>query len=474
MTIHGGLESAIVTGLAELQAALGSKVSLNDTVRQHHAGDESFHIRVLPDAVVYAESTADVVVALRICNEHKVPVVPWGVGTSLEGNSTPIHGGISLDLSNMDKVLRVSVEDLDCTIQPGVRRKQLNEFLAPHGLFFPVDPGADASLGGMASTGASGTTTVKYGAMKQLVLGLKVVTPSGEIVTTSRRARKTSAGYDLTHLFVGAEGTLGVICELTLRLFGIPETIAAATIEFPSVRLAIDGVIEIIQIGIGVARIELLDSDAVMAVNKYSQTTLPERTLLLLEFHGSPETVAIDIAATREVLERHHGENFQQTSDEGERRKLWQARHDTALACRALKRNGRLFATDVCVPISRLADCIEQTQADLVKSKLFGPVIGHVGDGNFHVALTADPSDHDELEVMEAFHARLVARALAMEGTCTGEHGIGIGKMEYLVDELGGNTVAVMGAIKRALDPNGIMNPGKIIAERFINSIASG
>lgn len=474
MTLHGVLGSSIMTGLAELQRALGSKVSLNDTIREHHSSDESFHLPVLPDAVVFAESTADVVTALQICNAHQMPVVPWGVGTSLEGNCTPIHGGVSLDLSRMDKVLRVSAEDLDCTIQPGVRRKQLNEALASYGLFFPVDPGADASLGGMASTGASGTTTVKYGAMKQLVLGLKVVTPSGEIVTTSRRARKTSAGYDLTHLFVGAEGTLGVICELTLRLFGIPETIAAATMQFPSVRTAVDAVIEIIQFGIGVARIELLDSDAVMAVNKYSQTNLPERTLLLLEFHGSPDTVAIDMAATREVLERHGGESFRQTSDEGERRTLWQARHDTALACRALKRNGRLFATDVCVPISRLADCIEQTQADLVASHLFGPVIGHVGDGNFHVALTADPSDLDELKVMEAFHARLVTRALSMEGTCTGEHGIGIGKMEYLVDELGESSVSVMATIKRALDPHGIMNPGKIIADRFLDSVSAG
>ncbi|MEK7295768.1 MAG: FAD-linked oxidase C-terminal domain-containing protein [Actinomycetota bacterium] len=465
MISHGAPELSIVTGIAELQGALGSKVSLNDTVREHHSADESFHSPVLPDAVVFAESTADVVITMRICNEHRVPVVPWGVGTSLEGNSTPIHGGVSLDLSRMDKVLRVSAEDLDCTVQPGIRRKQLNEALASYGLFFPVDPGADASLGGMASTGASGTTTVKYGAMKQLVLGLKVVTSSGEVIVTSRRARKTSAGYDLTHLFVGSEGTLGVITELTLRLFGIPETIAAATMQFPSVRTAVDAVIEIIQFGIGVARIELLDRDAVMAVNGYSQTTLPEKALLLLEFHGSPETVAIDMAATREVLERHNGENFYQTSDEGERRKLWQARHDTALACRALKTNGRLFATDVCVPISRLADCIEQTQADLIESNLFGPIIGHVGDGNFHVALTADPSDHAELEAMGAFHSRLVARALAMEGTCTGEHGIGIGKMGYLVDELGENSVSVMAAIKRALDPHGILNPGKVIAD---------
>lgn len=465
---------AVLGAISELQQILGAKVSVNDTVLEHHSHDESFHTPVRPDAVVFAASTEDVATVLKICNAHRAPVVPWGVGTSLEGNSTPIHGGVSLDLSRMDKVLRVSAEDLDCTIQPGVRRKQLNEALASHGLFFPVDPGADASLGGMASTGASGTTTVKYGAMKQLVLSLTVVTPSGEIITTSRRARKTSAGYDLTHLFIGAEGTLGVITELTVRLFGIPEIIAAATMQFSSVRHAVDAVIEVIQFGIGVARIELLDSDAVMAVNKYSQVNLPEKELLLLEFHGSPESVALDVSAVREVLERHGGENFEQTTDEGERRRLWQARHDTALACKALKRNGRIFATDVCVPISRLADCIEQTQADLAASEIFGPVIGHVGDGNFHVVLSVDPDDHAEVAALEAFHTRLVDRALSMEGTCTGEHGIGIGKMSYLVDELGESSVSVMATIKRALDPNGIMNPGKIIADKFFDSVLAG
>ena len=397
------------------------------------------------------------------------PVVAWGAGTSLEGNSTPIRGGVSLDLSQMDKILRVSGEDLDCTIQPGVRRKQLNEYLSKHGLFFPVDPGADATLGGMASTGASGTTTVKYGAMKQLVMGMTVVTANGDVIKTSRRARKTSAGYDLTHLFVGSEGTLGVITELTLRVFGIPEVIAAATIQFDSVRNAVDGVIETIQLGIDVARIELVDRDAVVAVNRYSGTTLPNKDLLLLEFHGSAESTAIDIAAAREVLERHGGQGFLQTTDEAERRKLWQARHDAGLACRSHQPNGHIFATDVCVPISKLSECIEQTQQDLVASKIYGPIVGHVGDGNFHVLLTADPNDHAAIEKLEDFHTRLVERSLSLEGTCTGEHGIGVGKIKYLVSELGREAVDVMATIKNALDPNGIMNPGKIIADRVLH-----
>ena len=449
----------------ELRAALGEKVSVNETIREHHSKDESFHTPTLPEAVVFATSTQDVATTLRICNANLTPVVAWGAGTSLEGNSTPVRGGVSLDLSQMDKILRVSSEDLDCTIQPGVRRKQLNEYLSRHGLFFPVDPGADATLGGMASTGASGTTTVKYGAMKQLVMSLTVVTANGEIITTSRRARKTSAGYDLTHLFVGSEGTLGVITELTLRVFGIPEVIAAATMQFDSVRDAIDGVIEAIQLNVGVARIELVDREAVVAVNRYSGTELPNKDLLLLEFHGSAESTAIDIAAAREVLERHGGQGFKQTTDEAERRKLWQARHDAGLACRSHQPGGRIFSTDVCVPISRLSECIEQTQNDLAESKIYGPLVGHVGDGNFHVLLTADPNDHEAIERLEQFHTRLVKRALSLEGTCTGEHGIGVGKIDYLVSELGREAVDVMAIIKAALDPNCIMNPGKVIAE---------
>ena len=449
----------------ELRSALGEKVSVNATIREHHSKDESFHTPTLPDVVVFATCTQDVATTLKICNEHLTPVVAWGAGTSLEGNSTPIHGGVSLDLSQMDKILRVSGDDLDCTIQPGVRRKQLNEYLSRYGLFFPVDPGADATLGGMASTGASGTTTVKYGAMKQLVMSLTVVTANGEIITTSRRARKTSAGYDLTHLFVGSEGTLGVITELTLRVFGIPEVIASATMQFETVREAVDGVIEVIQLGVDVARIELVDREAVAAVNRYSGTDLPHKDLLLLEFHGSAESTALDISSAREVLERHGCQGFKQTTDEAERRKLWQARHDAGLACRSHQPGGRIFSTDVCVPISRLSECIELTQKDLADSKIYGPLVGHVGDGNFHVLLTADPNDHVAIERLEQFHTRLVQRSLSLEGTCTGEHGIGIGKIDYLVSELGDEAVDLMRTIKAALDPNGIMNPGKVVGE---------
>ena len=449
----------------ELRSALGEKVSVNATISEHHSKDESFHTPTLPDVVVFATCTQDVATTLKICNEHLTPVVAWGAGTSLEGNSTPIHGGVSLDLSQMDKILRVSGDDLDCTIQPGVRRKQLNEYLSRYGLFFPVDPGADATLGGMASTGASGTTTVKYGAMKQLVMSLTVVTANGEIITTSRRARKTSAGYDLTHLFVGSEGTLGVITELTLRVFGIPEVIASATMQFETVREAVDGVIEVIQLGVDVALIELVDREAVAAVNRYSGTDLPHKDLLLLEFHGSAESTALDISSAREVLERHGGQGFKQTTDEAERRKLWQARHDAGLACRSHQPGGRIFSTDVCVPISRLSECIELTQKDLADSKIYGPLVGHVGDGNFHVLLTADPNDHGAIERLEQFHTRLVQRSLSLEGTCTGEHGIGIGKIDYLVSELGDEAVDLMRTIKAALDPNGIMNPGKVVGE---------
>ena len=449
----------------ELRSALGEKVSVNATIREHHSKDESFHTPTLPDVVVFATCTQDVATTLKICNEHLTPVVAWGAGTSLEGNSTPIHGGVSLDLSQMDKILRVSGDDLDCTIQPGVRRKQLNEYLSRYGLFFPVDPGADATLGGMASTGASGTTTVKYGAMKQLVMSLTVVTANGEIITTSRRARKTSAGYDLTHLFVGSEGTLGVITELTLRVFGIPEVIASATMQFETVREAVDGVIEVIQLGVDVARIELVDREAVAAVNRYSGTDLPHKDLLLLEFHGSAESTALDISSAREVLERHGCQGFKQTTDEAERRKLWQARHDAGLACRSHQPGGRIFSTDVCVPISQLSECIELTQKDLADSKIYGPLVGHVGDGNFHVLLTADPNDHGAIERLEQFHTRLVQRSLSLEGTCTGEHGIGIGKIDYLVSELGDEAVDLMRTIKAALDPNGIMNPGKVVGE---------
>lgn len=460
--------STLADAIAELRSLFGDRCTTNATEREHHSHDESFHEPAVPDAVVYPRSTEEVAAVVRVCVRHRVPVVPFGAGTSMEANCTPVAGGVSLDLSRMDQVLRINADDLDCTVQPGVRRVQLNDALATHGVFFPVDPGADATLGGMASTGASGTTTVKYGAMRQLVLALTVVTPTGDIITTARRARKTSAGYDLTHLFVGAEGTLGIITELTLRVFGIPEVIAAATVRFPSVRAAVDAVIETIQYGIDVARIELLDETAVRAVNLYSGTSLPEQTLLLLEFHGTSASTAHAIDLCRDVMHRHNGESFEQTADATERRRLWQARHDAALACRATKPGGAIFATDVCVPISVLADAVEATRTDLEEHDVFGAILGHVGDGNYHVVMSVDRRDHADVEAAEAVHDRLVRRALELGGTCTGEHGIGIGKREHLAAELGDGALHVMAAVKRALDPYGIMNPGKVLPDRFI------
>lgn len=454
--------------IAELRSLLGDRCSTNATELDHHAHDESFHEPAMPDAVVFPLTTAEVAEVVRICVRHRVPVVPFGAGTSMEANCTPVVGGVSLDLSRMDQVVHIGADDLDCTVQPGVHRVHLNEVLAPHGVFFPVDPGADATLGGMASTGASGTTTVKYGAMRQLVLALTVVTPTGEIVTTARRARKTSAGYDLTHLFVGAEGTLGIITELTLRVFGIPEVIAAATVQFPTVRDAVDAVIETIQYGIDVARIELLDATAVRAVNAYSGTQLPEQTLLLLEFHGTDTATAHAIDQCRDVMHRHGGTSFEQTVDAAGRRQLWKARHDAALACRATKPGGSIFATDVCVPISALADAVEATRADLAEHGVFGAILGHVGDGNYHVVMSVDRNDHADVAAAEAVHDRLVHRALELGGTCTGEHGIGIGKREHLATELGDGAMHVMAAVKRALDPYGIMNPGKVIPDRYL------
>ena len=344
-------------------------------------------------------------------------------------------------------------------------RKQLAKELVSQGLFFPVDPGADATIGGMAATGASGTTTVKYGAMRELVLSMKVVLPNGTVIETGHRARKTSAGYDLTHLFLGSEGTLGVITEVTLRLFGIPEATAAATVQFKDLHSAVSAVIAIIQLGIGVARIELLDKAAVKSVNAYSKTTLPEQNMLLLEFHGSEEVVNHEAKLAGVILADHGGAGFTFSTDQAERTVLWQARHDAAWAIRAQRADAQIFVTDVCVPISRLADCITQTHADIAASGIFGPIIGHVGDGNFHVIVVVTPDDVEEMHSVESFNERLITRALEMGGTCTGEHGIGVGKIPYLLRELGPDAVALMRAIKQAVDPMGLMNPGKVVAE---------
>lgn len=452
-------------GLLGLEQRFGKQATRGQDVLSQHSHDESFHLPGQPDLVVFAESTQDVADCLSICSRHLIPVIPFGVGTSLEGHVNALHGGVSLDLSRMNRVLRVSSDDLDCTVEAGVLRKQLAKELVPYGLFFPVDPGADATIGGMAATGASGTTTVKYGAMRELVLSLKVVLPNGSVIETGRRARKTSAGYDLTHLFLGSEGTLGVITEVSLRLFGIPEATAAATVQFDDLQSAVSSVIAIIQLGIGVARIELLDKAAVAAVNSYSKTSLADSNMLLLEFHGSDEVVRHEAKLAGEILADHSGTGFTFSTDQAERTVLWQARHNAAWAIRAQRPGAQIFVTDVCVPISRLADCIIQTHADIAACGILGPIIGHVGDGNFHVIVVVTPDDAAEMHRVESFNERLISRALDMGGTCTGEHGIGVGKIPYLIRELGGEAVDLMRSIKKAVDPLGLMNPGKVVAE---------
>lgn len=452
-------------GLLELEQRFASQATrARDTLSQH-SHDESFHLPGQPDIVVFAESTEDVADCLAICSRHQLPVIPFGVGTSLEGHVNALHGGVSLDLSRMNRLLRINSEDLDCTVQAGMLRKQLAKELVPYGLFFPVDPGADATLGGMAATGASGTTTVKYGAMRELVLSMKVVLPDGTIIETGRRARKTSAGYDLTHLFLGSEGTLGVITEITLRLFGIPESTAAATVQFADLHSAVSAVIAIIQLGVGVARIELLDKAAVASVNAYSKTSLPEQNMLLLEFHGSEEVVTHEAKLAGSILAEYGGDGFTSSTDQAQRTALWQARHDAAWAIRAQRAGAQIFVTDVCVPISRLADCITETHTDIAASGLFGPIIGHVGDGNFHVIVVISPEDAEEMHRVESFNDRLITRALSMGGTCTGEHGIGVGKIPHLLRELGPDAVSLMRTIKKAIDPKGLMNPGKVLAD---------
>lgn len=452
-------------GLKEIEQRFNGKTSRGSDILAQHSHDESFHLPSQPDIVVFAESTDDVSECLVICTRHQLPVIPFGVGTSLEGHVNALHGGVSLDMSRMNRLLRISADDLDCTVQAGILRKQLAKELVSHGLFFPVDPGADATIGGMTATGASGTTTVKYGAMRELVLSMKVVLPNGTVIETGRRARKTSAGYDLTHLFLGSEGTLGVITEVTLRLFGIPEATAAATVQFNDLHSAVSAVIAIIQLGVGVARVELLDKAAVKSVNAYSKTALPEQNMLLLEFHGSKEVVNHEAKLAGAILADHGGTGFTSSTDQAERTVLWQARHDAAWAIRAQRAGAQIFVTDVCVPISRLADCIAQTHTDIAASGIFGPIIGHVGDGNFHVIVVVTPDDVEEMRSVESFNERLITRALEMGGTCTGEHGIGVGKIPYLLRELGPDAVALMRAIKQAVDPMGLMNPGKVVAE---------
>src|SRR5450755_3340980 len=449
--------------IAELRKLYGDRVSTAHAVREQHGKDISFHEAHLPDAVVFAESAEEVQQIVQLCARHKTPIIAFGTGTSLEGHISAPNGGVSLDVSRMNKVLLVNEADLDVVVQPGVTRKQLNEYIRATGLFFPIDPGADASLGGMASTRASGTNAVRYGTMRDNVLALKVVRGDGEIITTGTRAKKSSAGYDLTHLFVGAEGTLGIICELTIKLRGIPETVAAAACSFESVRGACQATILAIQTGIPVARIELLNAAQVQACNSYSKLSLPETPLLLLEFHGSENEVAEQSKNFSEIAKECGGGDFTWTTRPEDRTKLWQARHDAYWAVKALRAGAGVVATDVCVPISRLADCVTETEADLKRLNLQSPIVGHVGDGNFHCSLVCDVDDPGEMARGEDFMHRLVERAQAMGGTCTGEHGIGQGKQKYLKAELGGEAIDAMRAVKQALDPQNIFNPGKIL-----------
>ena len=456
--------NAVEAVIAALAAMVGNRLVTSRAVREQHANTVTWLGNQPPDAVVFPHTTEEVQQIVRLCAAHRVPIIAFGTGTSLEGQVNAPRGGISLDFRDMNRVLAVHAEDLDCVIEPGVTRKQLNEYLHDQGVFFPIDPGADASLGGMAATRASGTNAVRYGTMKDNVLALKVVLANGDVMSTARRAKKSSAGYDLTRLMVGSEGTLGIITELTLRLSGIPEAILSGTCPFPSVEAACNATIQTIQSGIPVARIELLDALQVRACNLYSKLTLPETPMLFLEFHGTDASVAEQSQRFGEIAKEFGGGPFDWATRAEDRTRLWQARHDAAWAVRSLRSTGFGIATDVCVPISRLAECVTATQRDIAESRLLGPIVGHVGDGNFHVALTVDLSDKDEVARINGFLERLVERALAMDGTCTGEHGIGQGKMKYMAAEHGEPALAAMRAIKRALDPLDIMNPGKIVS----------
>ena len=449
--------------LEPLRALVGERMSTSLPVREQYGNDQTYHAGAAPDAVVYPESTEEVQAIVRLCAEHRVPVIPYGTGTSLEGHIAAVQGGVTIDLSRMDKVIEVNPEDLDCRVQPGVTRKALNSYLRDTGLFFPVDPGADASIGGMAATRASGTNAVRYGTMRENVLGLTVVTADGRIIKTGGRARKSAAGYDLTRLFVGSEGTLGVITEIGLRLFGVPEAISSAVCAFPTVDDAVNTVIQTIQMGVPVARIELLDALQMKACIGYSKLEgYEEAPTLFFEFHGSETSVAEQATTVGEIAAEFGGDNFQWATKPEDRNRLWDARHNAFYAVLATWPNTSAVVTDVCVPISRLAECIARTQEQLKAKNLISPLVGHVGDGNFHLSIMVNMDDPDELKRAKALSEEMVQQALALGGTCTGEHGVGMGKMHYLEAEHG-EALEAMRAIKKALDPDNIMNPGKVI-----------
>ena len=454
--------AGIQTAVEILGQRFGDRLTTNPSVRERHGADESYHEPMAPDAVVFPETSAEVAEIVRICRDHRTPVIPFGVGTSLEGHIAALHGGVCVDVGRMDAVLRVNTDDLDVTVEPGVTRKQLNVHLRDTGLFFPIDPGADATLGGMTATRASGTNAVRYGTMRDNVLSLGVVLADGRMIRTGSRARKSSAGYDLTRLFIGSEGTLGIIVEVTLRLYGVPETISAAICTYPTVDHAVRTVIRTIQSGVPIARIELVDEMQMRALNNFSGLGYPERPTLFFEFHGSVSGVAEQIESVRAISDEMDGDDFSWASKPEDRNRLWQARHDAHYANMQLRPGARAWPTDVCVPISRLAECISETRRDIEASGLLAPIVGHVGDGNFHVDMVLDPDDAEEVSRARALNERLVARALEMEGTCTGEHGVGYGKIDDLRAEHG-EAVDLMRSLKTALDPLNLMNPGKVV-----------
>ena len=450
--------------LAELRALLGAeRVSTSAAVREHHGKDESYFPYAPPDAVCFVKSTEEVRDVVNICRRHRVPMIPYGVGTSLEGHILAVQGGVSIDLSRMNQVLAVHEQDLDAVVQAGVTRKQLNEHIKHTGLFFAIDPGADATLGGMTATRASGTNAVRYGTMRENVLSLRVVLADGRIIQTSRRAKKSAAGYDLTRLFVGSEGTLGIITGVTVKLHPVQEAMSAAVCAFPDIEGAANTVIETLQAGIPIARSELLCATSMGALTRHNKTSYRESPTLFLEFHGTAAAVVEQAKAVQELARDNGGLDFQWATKAEERSKLWEARHHAYFACLQLKPGARALSTDVCVPISRLAECIVETAKDIEKASMPIPLFGHVGDGNFHCVILVDPNQPADVDEAKAFNVRVVKRALAMEGTCTGEHGIGIGKQPYLAEELG-EAVDLMRDLKRTFDPENLLNPGKIVA----------
>ncbi len=465
LTPHVAQREVPAAFLSALQSRFGANCSTAAVIREQHGRDESAFTDVPPPAaVVFAESTQDVANAVQLAAQYRVPVIPFGVGSSLEGHLLAVQGGISIDVSRMNKVLSINAEDLTVTVQPGVTRKQLNEEIKSTGLFFPIDPGADASIGGMSATRASGTNAVRYGTMRENVLALEAVTANGDIIRTGTRAKKSAAGYDLTRLFVGSEGTLGVMTEITLRIYPLPEAVSAAICSFPSIEAAVRTTITTIQMGVPIARVELIDSNTVRMVNQYAKLNLAESPMLLMEFHGSPAGVKEQAESVQEIAAEHGGLSFEWATTPEERTRLWTARHNAYFAAIQSKPGCRAISTDTCVPISKLADCLLDsiTEADATGIPYF--LVGHVGDGNFHFGYLIDPNIPAEREIAEKLNHQLVQRALNLGGTCTGEHGIGLHKMDFLLAETGHGAVDMMRTIKRALDPHNIMNPGKIFS----------